>query len=71
MFAISSIYETNVYNTYCYTVQAISRMEWCQRLGYELMRFRGYEVFLRSEANNWREYNFIITKEFALVCKAC
>ena len=39
MFGVISICETNAYNAYCLVEEKISRLEWREKLAYELVRF--------------------------------
>ena len=41
LFGFISMCEANAYLAYCHTVEGISRHEWRERLGYELVRFGG------------------------------
>ena len=64
-----SICKTNIYNAYCHTVEAINRIEWRQRLRYDLLGFKGYKTVLKPLANNNKEYILIINLKVCIVCK--
>ena len=49
--------------------EAISSIEYCHKLGYELVRFGGFEVVFKSLVNDNKEHNFIAMIESAQACK--
>ena len=69
MLKIILVCKTNIYNIYCYNIQANNRIEWYQKLGHQLVRFEGYEAVLKSPDNDSREYYFIVIMESILVFK--
>ena len=71
MFGVISICEANAYNAYCFAEEKITRLEWREKLAYELVRFGRYEELLRNPAPDNREHDWLEDVGNARLCVVC